>query len=170
MDIAKLEKYRNLLIQCNPYKELETYIVDGFHKGVVGTLESLGISENDTITLDVINLINKHNNAPELSSPESIETFYNASMDVALEKIYEAIDQSKEGQESPIWSREELNQWVIAGAKAGVDVMCNFDSLSRQCGTVYKGIAVVDHIDDQYSPTLYQGTFDPLKYFNEVNN
>lgn len=170
MDIAKLEKYRNLLIQCNPYKELETYIVDGFHKGVMGALESHGLSDNDALTLDVINLVNKYYNKPELNSPEPIEKFYNASMDASLEKVYEAIDKSKEGQESPIWSRDELNQWVKTGAKAGVDVMCNFDSLSRQCGTTYKGTAVVGHIDDQYSPALYRGTFDPLKYFNEVNN
>lgn len=62
---------------------------------------------------------------------ESTQNLFKSHMDVNLKKVYDAIDSSKEGQESPVWDRSELNHWVNQGAKAAIETICGFDSFSR---------------------------------------
>lgn len=85
-------------------------------------------------------------------------------MDVNLKKVYDAIDSSKEGQESPVWDRSELNHWVNQGAKAAIETIGGFDSF--WCNGSSPLCTIVTASKGQ----VIQGKFDPMEYFNDINN
>lgn len=94
---------------------------------------------------------------------ESTHNLFKSHMDVNLKKVYDAIDSSKEGQESPVWDRSELNHWVNQGAKAAIETICGFDSFWRDGSSPLCSIATVS------KGQVIQGKFDPMEYFNDIN-
>ncbi len=94
---------------------------------------------------------------------ESTYNLFKSHMDVNIKKVYDAIDSSKEGQESPVWDRSELNHWVNQGAKAAIETICGFDSFSRL------GASTECYLTAVLEDKTIRGKFDPMEYFNDIN-
>ncbi len=171
-DTEQLTKNYHKLSQTNPFKDVDYIWKDAYFKGVASLADSLNLTDKVEFINDLTKWINQTSESKLEESPDSIQSFYTNRMGENLSKVYKAIDQSKEGQESPLWSREELAHWVKAGAKAAVETLTEMDSMTRYNPPYgYKGYTVQNSSDkcpDNW--VWYQGTFNPMSYFDEVNN